>query len=238
VRQNHRRILPAYLSTTPMKIIPVSFRRGPLMALVATFVLLAGAAPANAQTVYLTFSGGGGTPFVVSWSTPITYTLTSSTTNSGVNPYFVFQNISGIEAPVPVDTVATFSGAPTYTSTGAGSGDGTQTINSFYTTNAHGVVGNEDLVFRATADTAISFLTAGDVISLTAGSLHNSTNYSGAMPVSGYYNTFITDASYQPNLGAGSAIPEPSTYAAFAGAAMLGFVAWRRRKTGAVKSAA
>jgi hypothetical protein len=184
-----------------------------------------------AQTVYLTFSGGGGSPFVVTWSTPITFTLTSSTSNSGVNPYFVFHSIPNIGSAVPVDTVGAIpGGGPTYTSTGAGSTDGTQTINSFYTTSPHGVVGATDLVFRATADTANTFLTAGDVITLSAGHLQNNTPYSGTMPASGYYSAFITDASYQTNLGSGSAIPEPSTYAALLGVGALGFVVWRRRR--------
>jgi len=52
------------------------------------------------------------------------------------------------------------------------------------------------------------------------------------MPVSGYYNTFITDASYQTNLGSGtSAVPEPSTYAMILGLATMGYVVLRRRTT-------
>ncbi len=57
------------------------------------------------------------------------------------------------------------------------------------------------------------------------------------MPVSGYYNTFITDASYQTDLGSGvSAIPETSTYAAWAGLAALG-LAWARRPKAAASQA-
>jgi len=213
------------------------FRRTATVLLVTASSLVA-TNGLRAQTVFLTFSGGGGTPFVISWTTPITYTLTSSTENSGVNPYFVFQSISGIETPVPVDTVGDIpGGGPTYSSTGAGAGDGTQTINSFFTTNAHGMVGDEDVVFRATSDTTVSYLTMGDVISLTTGHLQTSTNFSGTMPTNGYYNTFITDASYQPNLGSGSAVPEPSAYALIAGAVMLGFATWRRRKQAAAQCA-
>lgn len=193
---------------------------------------LAGSTQLRAQTVYLSFSGGSGSPFVVTWSSPITYTLTSTTSSSGVNPYFVFQGITNISTAVPVDTVGAIpGGGPTYTSTGVGSGDGTQTINSFYTVSPWGVVAANDLVFRAIADTANTWLTSGDIITLNAGHLQNSTPYSGVMPTSGYYNTFITDANYQTNLGSGmSAVPEPSTYAAIAGAAMLGVAVWRRRR--------
>ncbi len=43
-------------------------------------------------------------------------------------------------------------------------------------------------------------------------------------------NTFIVDAA-DFRLGNGvSAIPEPSTYAAIAGAAMLGLAVWQRRR--------
>lgn len=217
-------------------IIPALFRRRS-----TAFLLLLGSlalhATGHAQSVYLTFSGGSGTPVVITWSTPIVYTLTATTANSGVNPYFVFQSITNISTAVPVDTVGNIpGGGPTYTSTGAGSGDGTQTINSFYTTSPHGVVAANDLVFRATLDTTNTLLTAGDVISLSAGHLQSTNTYSGIMPTSGFYNTFITDAAYGGNLGAGSAIPEPSTYAAIAGAAALGLALWHRRRRVAVPS--
>jgi len=225
-----------------MKIIPVSFRRGPVIALVATFVLLAGAASANAQTVYLTFTGGGGAPVTVSWSAPITYNL--NFTSTGYNPYFVFQSIANASTAFPNTGPLSPVGAPTYTSTGVGSADGTDTIN--YTNSAagnHNLVASNDLVFWSTTDTiTTTFLTSGDVITLSAGSLMYNPpngNYSGTMPVSGYYSTIVVDAAYlNPSSPGVSAIPEPSTYAAFAGAAMLGFVAWRRRKASAPKSAA
>ena len=53
-----------------------------------------------------------------------------------------------------------------------------------------------------------------------------------SLPASGSYNTFITAGAdtFSGNLGAGSAVPEPSTYAAIAGAAMLGFAGWHRRR--------
>ena len=201
-------------------------------------VALAAAAKANAQTVFLTFSGGSGTGEVtITWSTPIVYTLNSSSPNSGVNPYFVFKTIPNSQLIFGVDGLLA-AVAPTYTSTGAGQGDGLQTINRFSginTTNAQNAVAADDIVFRATADLAATFLTAGDVITLSAGSLRydgisgTSALYNGALPANGLYNTFIVDAAYV-SLGVGSAVPEPSTYAAILGAAALGLVIYRRRQ--------
>ena len=126
-----------------------------------------------------------------------------------------------------------------YASTGAGSTDGTQTINTFAAPNTLNSVTSGDVVFYATGDTALTYLTSGDVITLSAGYLsytgspNTSAGYLGSLPANGYYNTFITDGSntYASNLGSGSAVPEPSTYAMFAGMGVLGFAVWRRRRT-------
>ena len=205
-------------------------------ALLVALLTLTVAAQLRAQ-VLLTFSGGSGTEVTITWSTPIAYTLTSSTGVSAVNPTFVFRAITNSQAIF--QTQGAVGGvAPTYTSTGAGSTDGTRTINTFSTPNTFNSVTAGDVVFYATADTAPTFLTAGDVITLSAGSLrytgspNSSASYFGALPANGSYNTFIADGSntYASNLGVGSAVPEPSTYAAFAGLAALGFVVWRRRR--------
>lgn len=201
-------------------------------------VALTAAAKANAQTVFLTFTGGNGSEVVITWSSPIVYTLTGSTQIGAVNPTFVFQAIANsqsiFQTSAPVGGVA-----PTYTSTGTGSTDGTQTINTFSTPNTFNAVTAGDVVFYATADTAPTFLTSGDVYTLSAGSLRyngspaTSAGYNGALPANGLYNTFIVDGSstYLTNLGNGvSAVPEPSTYAAILGAAALGLVIYRRRQ--------
>jgi hypothetical protein len=191
---------------------------------------------ARAQGVFLTFSGGNGSQVTITWSSPIIYTLTGTTLNSGVNPYFVFQSVTNSATIFPVQATPPASPTPTYTSTGAGSTDGTQTINNFYVPIAlHNNVNIGDVVFRATTDTANTFLTTGDVFTLSAGSLsyngttNSNSSYSGALPANGFYTTYIVDAA-DFKLGSGvSAIPEPSTYAAIAGAATLGLAVWRRR---------
>lgn len=221
-------------------------KRSPSVQLNSKFVALllaigsiVGTTALNAQ-VYLTFGGGSGSEVTITWSSPIVYTLGSSTSVSAVNPTFVFQSVTGSQnifsIQGPVGGVA-----PTYTSTGAGATDGTQTINTFFAatpSTAFNTVNADDVVFYATNDTALTYLTAGDVITLSAGSLRydgsptTSAGYSGALPADGYYNTFIADgpSTYASNLGSGSAVPEPSTYAALAGIAALGLAMWRRRR--------
>lgn len=197
--------------------------------------LLACTGKMSAQ-VFLTFSGGSGAEVTITWSSPIVYTLTSSTGVSATNPTFVFDEILNSSAIYSL-AGAVGGTAPTYTSTGSGSTDGTQTINYFYAGQTFNTVTSNDVVFYATADTAPTFLTSGDVITLSAGSLRyngsptTNAGYAGALPANGFYSTFITDGNntYLSNLGNGSAIPEPSTYAAIAGLGALGFVMWRRR---------
>jgi hypothetical protein len=171
---------------------------------------------------------------------PINYTLT--TTSSGTKPIFVFQSIANSQAIFQVQA-AVGGTQPTYTSTGVGSADGTQTVNHFKAPNTFNSVTAGDVVFFALGDNTTTVLTAGDVITLSAGSLRydgssgTSAGYTGILPANGSYNTFITAGpdTFAGNLGSGvSAIPEPSTYAAIAGAAMLGLAVWRRRRNATV----
>jgi hypothetical protein len=210
---------------------------GKATALLIALGSLVGLTRAQAQ-VFLTFSGGNGSEVAITWSSPIVYTLTGSTGISGKNPVFVFQAIANSQT-IFQTSGAVGGAAITYSSTGAGSTDGTQTIDTLAAPNTFNSVTAGDVVFFAVADTANTLLTAGDVITLSAGSLrytgapNSSASYNGVLPANGLYNTFITDGSntYAANLGSGSAIPEPSTYAAIAGAAMLGLATWRRRRS-------
>ena len=217
-----------------------SFPRSRVTRGLIACLLIAGAVTGVAKarpSVFLTFSGGSGSEVVVSWSSPITYTLAGTSTVSSVNPYFVFQTVTRADS-IFLTAGPVAGAAPTYNSTGAGSGDGTQTINNFFSHYAYNDVNINDIVFRATLDTAPTVLTVGDVITLSAGSLSyappaTSAGYYGTLPTSGYYNTIIVDSNYLA-LGSGSpSIPEPSTYACFVGVAALALAAIRRRKTAA-----
>jgi hypothetical protein len=216
-----------------------------LLITVGTFV---DCANLNAQ-VFLSFTGGGASEITVSWSTPITYTLGFNTPNpgGGNRPYFVFQGISNSQSIWQNQGAPLV--APTYNSTGAGSGDGQQSITTFYSVSpagAQNAVVAGDFVFFSANDTNPSLLTAGDVITLAPGSFTYSGSgattigYGGALPANGFYNTIVVDPAYANLSAAGSAIPEPSTYAAIMGLGALGFVFERRRRrsAGAVTSPA
>ncbi len=191
--------------------------------LVLLAVLLAGSA--FAQTVYLTFSGGSGTPLVMTWTTPITYTITGTPNPGTKDPYFVFDEVgnvfSGVQYSAPIFIT---SGAPTYSGV-----DGTFQINNVSSGENHNLITPNDIKFRNVPDAGVTFLTFGQTFNLTAGSLTTTVNYFGTMPTDGLYSTFIVDASYG-YLGAGTAVPEPSTYAALLGGAGLFVALWFRRR--------
>lgn len=198
--------------------------------LVLLAVLLAGTA--SAQSVYLTFSGGSGTPLVMTWTTPIAYTITGTPNPGTKDPYFVFDEVgnvySGTQYSAPIFIT---SGAPTYSGV-----DGTFQINNVSSGENHNLITPNDIKFRNVPDAGVTFLTFGQTFQLTAGSLTTTVNYFGTMPADGLYSTFIVDASYG-YLGAGAAVPEPSTYAALFGIVGLGGALWvRRRKRGAANA--
>ncbi len=195
-------------------------------------LFLAGVAGAFAQNVFLQFSGGSGTPLVISWTTPITYTVTGTPNPGTKDPYFVFNEVGNVysgsqfSAPIFITT-----GSPTYTGV-----DGTFLINNISSGENFNAITPNDIKFRNVPDAGVTFLTFGQTFELTAGTLTTTVNYFGTLPVDGLYSTFIVDASYS-YLGAGSAIPEPSTYAALLGVCGLFATFWLRRgKAGAANA--
>src|SRR5476649_1408281 len=97
--------------------------RGTAIAVLAVFGLLAGVGSAKAQSVFLTFTGGGGTPLTISWSSPILFTATGfGSASGGARPFFVFRGLGDVYSNVQHETVVATS--PSYTGV-----DGTGTIN-------------------------------------------------------------------------------------------------------------
>jgi len=88
-----------------------------------------------------------------------------------------------------------------------------------------------DVVFFNNGGTLLSPVYAlNDVFTLSAGTFTTTNSYSGALPSDGTYSTFIATDDGR-NLSGAGAVPEPSTYAVFAGLGVLGFAAWRRRRS-------
>lgn len=214
----------------PLSCAALFGRRAAALTIATTLGL---ASAASAQSVALTFSGGSGSPLLITFSTPITYTIgvTPDTTNN--YPLFVFE-IPGTLFGGANSTIS-LTGAPTYSRNGSGA----FTLNTLGSgmTGAQGAGGTN---FITSSDMWIgngpsigSNMIIGDVFTLSAGTF-TTANFSGTAPASGSYTTFLAD-SHGANLGTGTPIPEPSTHAVFAGATMLGLALWRHRRRQAGK---
>ncbi len=166
--------------------------------------------PVFAQANF-TFSGGSGSPLTVTLLSPVTYTLTGS----GTKFDFFTTNANGF----PGLSETTVTGSLTYTINGGA---------PIAITSASSNIGV--LFFWGGAGTG----QPGDVFTLNAGSFTTTANFAGPAPSGGTFTTFVADNLLTPISSAGvpggGAVPEPSTYAAIAGAAALGFAMWRRKR--------
>jgi hypothetical protein len=72
-------------------------------------------------------------------------------------------------------------------------------------------------------DISAAGLTSANFLATNLGGFYSAVEVSGV----GYYN--LTTDLYPSEGGSGGSIPEPSTYAAFAGLAVLALAFWRRQ---------
>lgn len=195
--------------------------------------VLLGPAGLHAQSVPFTFSGNGsGGSLVISWSTSVSFTIGTAPNVSNNYPIFVIENtgnlLGGTNQTAAISSTATFSRTSPnpsgpFTPSDLGSGfTGASGTNPVAPTDTYIFAGFGNPTTGVGAAMAI-----GDVFVLSAGSVTLS-SFTGTVPSSGSYAMFLGDTNGL-NLGAASAIPEPSTYAAIAGAVALGAAAWRRR---------
>lgn len=211
----------------------VSFLRRTAVLLFAGTVL--SLASASAQMVAFTFSGGSGSNLTISWSSPITYTINATPNTTNNYPSFVIEDLGNLLGGTNA-TTAIASATATFSRTSPTSnGPFSLATNGNVGSGLTGAGGTDPIAPTDTYlfDSGISVgapMAIGDTFVLSAGSV-TIANFAGLAPSSGSYNTFLADTNGK-NLGVGitSSVPEPSTYAALAGVAMLAFAAWRRKR--------
>jgi hypothetical protein len=166
----------------------------------------------------LTFSGGNGTPLTIDLLDPLTFTINTTAVDA---PLFVFEGTTDVAGTDPTQDAAstiTYSvdgglPQPIFAAVFGESGGSLTADNFFIAGSAQGI-------------------TAGDTITLSAGTVTTVSDFSGAPLANGVYPAFISDGT---NAGFdGVAAPEPSVWAALVAGMvfLIPFVRRRRREAG------
>jgi hypothetical protein len=173
----------------------------------------------SAFGIVLSFSGGGGTPLSMTLTSPVSYTITQSA-GLGDAPFFVFQGVGN-----PFGAVITFvSGNITFSVNGGPSRSVFQT--------ASGVPVNDlaanDLYFFG----QLPGVSVGNTVILSAGTLTTTSNFAGAAPASGNFQTFIIEG-YGAKIStfgttAGGNVPDSGATVALLGVGLLGLFSFAR----------
>ncbi len=186
-------------------------------SLLAVSLLAAPLASVSAQA-NLNFSGGNGSPLIITLSTPVQYTITTSFSA----PEFVFVGTGNVFTTA----LPAFTGSMNFSVNGVGAYGLTQ-------------IGSGVLVGDLTPTDAFLFgfdvmppLAVGDVVRLNAGTLTSTMNFPALAPANGAYETFIAqdggDRRSTFGVATTSVVPEPASFALM-GAGLLALVGVRAR---------
>ena len=180
-------------------------------------VALACSTTSHAQTANLTFSGGLGTPLVLTLTGTVNYTVTTAATSG---PFFIFRGVGNAVVTQPGSGTIAFS-------IGGATSTNITYENSNVTTGS--VTATDFYLFASNSDN--NTFAVGNTVTLTGGTFTTSANFAGAPPAGGNFPTFITDGNATPITAVPA--PEPGTWAmlGLGGVVLVGANRLRRRRT-------